>query len=565
MPPVESNIQCIHTYLGVCLVEPPNELFNTVFGFAEFITALALIVVVFAISDARYRFRIAVAPLPLLPISFWSSVVIGILVLFSDVWFSKHWPVPVFLSRRALWQGSLGGLFLLVVLVSIYFAFLRSAKFGRLNAGRYASELYRIILRGDDRELPTIASELARSMRGIVDLYSIPVQGSGGRRYNPKYANHAHNLLLLIGNRKFCRHIASSAPGTAIVLFQRVSETHKYYLPLRQFATNVSTEAIQNTDSSLYHEDEGYYSGFLGYVKPFSTALFGDYRLVEGLGRDFGSPLDIDYKAVYAWNATQLEAYCRVVLITFKHYLAIGAWREHSFALSRAFDNIGKALLDAYKLNDPQTPYFPSDIASRIDAAVNFVTSAIAEIGKINPIPRPSRLRQRNRNGMPQFADIYDEIADLMFKLVLAASYVTSNQDRSWAIQYTTVWSNLFGFLAYGEACPFVQFKLRRLIFDEITKMDFLNYKSARVLGLCLNVLGFRSWAGQSRAERSLQKAIISWTKKNFLKRRNDNPEVATSGFPAGLSFDAEKKRLVKTYAKGLEREAPKVYLDLEG
>ncbi len=166
---------------------------------------------------------------------------------------------------------------------------------------------------------------------------------------------------------------------------------------------------------------------------------------------------------------------------------------------------------------------------------------------------------------MPDFSDFYDEIADLMFQLILAASYVNADQSRSWSVQHNAVWTKFFGFASESKAWPIVQLKLRRLIYDEITEMNFLNYQSARVLGLTLNVLGFTSWAGQKPSERSLQKAIVSWTKKNFLKLWNDNPEVAESGLPAGMSFDAGNKRLVKTYAKGLQHEAPKVFLDLDG
>ena len=357
--------QCAFKFLNVCFERPSGESFNSFFGFAEFITALALIAVVFTISDARYRFRIAVAPFALIPVSYWCAAAIGLLILLSDVWFSEKWPIPVCLSSQILWQGVLGAIFLLLILVWMFFAFLNPAKFSGMNSKQYIREMYRIIVRGDDAELPTIASEFGRSVISIVDscLHSSSFVIPRSRRV--KSARHAHDLLLLIGNRKFCRYIVSNSPGTAIMLFQRISETQKYYLPLRQFTTNISTEAISNTDSILYHEDEGYHSGLLGYVKPFSAAVFGDYRLVEGLGSQFGSPFDIHYKAVDAWNAMQLGAYCRAVQITFRNYLAIKAWHEHSYALTRALQNIEGAFSDVYKLDDPLTPHFPSDIFSR--------------------------------------------------------------------------------------------------------------------------------------------------------------------------------------------------------
>ncbi len=303
-----TNNKCGQTYVGVCLVHPSRGSTEHFFGFAEFITALTLIAVVFTISDTRYRFRIAVAPIPLIPISYWVSTAIGILVLLSDIWFAERWLLPDFLSDQVIWQGVLGGLFLFLVLAWIYFAFLNPARFGRINAKRYTMVMYRIIVRGDDAELATIADELGRSVQRIADMSFSAFRGGPPPDTYPRHARYAHELLLLIGNRKFCRQVVARAPGTAIALFQRISEKQSYYLPVRQFTKNLSAEAIQNIDSILYHEDEGYDSGLLGYVKPFSAAVFGDYRLVEGLGGSFGSPLDIDYKAVNTWDAIQASS-----------------------------------------------------------------------------------------------------------------------------------------------------------------------------------------------------------------------------------------------------------------
>jgi hypothetical protein len=56
----------------------------------------------------------------------------------------------------------------------------------------------------------------------------------------------------------------ASSPGTAIEFFKAMSELEKYQIPIGQFASNVSTEALLNKDSIIYHEAEGYISGFFG-------------------------------------------------------------------------------------------------------------------------------------------------------------------------------------------------------------------------------------------------------------------------------------------------------------
>src|SRR5215203_3700728 len=47
--------KCTTEYLGVCWVkaEPTN---HSVFGFSEFVTALALLALIYTVTDVRYRF-----------------------------------------------------------------------------------------------------------------------------------------------------------------------------------------------------------------------------------------------------------------------------------------------------------------------------------------------------------------------------------------------------------------------------------------------------------------------------------------------------------------------------
>ncbi len=61
-----------------------------------------------------------------------------------------------------------------------------------------------------------------------------------------------------------------------------------------------------------------------------------------------------------------------------------------------------------------------------------------------------------------------------------------------------------------------------------------------------------------------LAKAIHSWTRKHYLSMRQKNTDIAESVLIGSVSFDEVGGRLVKTYFKGLKREAPKSYLDLE-
>src|SRR3546814_9252369 len=82
---------CASTLLGICLNPPPADAGSAIFGFAEFVGALALLVLVFNSSDFLYKYRISIAPLPLYRITFIGTIVIGFGALVTDLWFADRW------------------------------------------------------------------------------------------------------------------------------------------------------------------------------------------------------------------------------------------------------------------------------------------------------------------------------------------------------------------------------------------------------------------------------------------------------------------------------------------
>jgi hypothetical protein len=135
----------------------------------------------------------------------------------------------------------LGAIFLSTALLWFIYAFLQSPIFDRRNFQKFAQQLFNIILRGSDSELPIIASELARSAKALVKYAR---SYDTNYHWKPNVTDYADDVLLLIGNRKFCRHLVAAAPGTAILFFEAMSDQKKYRIPIGQFAVNVSTEAF---------------------------------------------------------------------------------------------------------------------------------------------------------------------------------------------------------------------------------------------------------------------------------------------------------------------------------
>jgi hypothetical protein len=218
--------ECFRRILGICFVIPPESK-GGIFGFAEFVQAFALLVLIFTVSGVRYQFRVDTAPIRIWLLTYWGSGSIGALALLSDLWFAQRYPLPWFLSSQAYWQFTLGLLFLSLALTWLWYAYVRPPKFGRANAFRFTGAVYRYVMQGSETDLPVVADELERSADSIIKFASAafePKNAGAAEKGEPSAANYACDLLLIIGNRKFCRHVAGSAPNTAIALFRAVAE-----------------------------------------------------------------------------------------------------------------------------------------------------------------------------------------------------------------------------------------------------------------------------------------------------------------------------------------------------
>lgn len=556
-------------FMGVCFI-PLDGSGQKFFGFSEFLAGLALMVLAWTIADVRYRFRVRTAPIPLLGITFTVVATVGVLTLLTDLWRAEQWLVPKGkLLTPASWQAILGGLFLLTFLIWTWFAFIRPPTYGRRNAERFAQTLYRFILKGSPAELAVIADELAYSARALVRhatdrgrLKNYRLEREGEKKKDPpKVEQYANDLLLLIADRRLCRAIVDSSPGTALAVFQAMADVKKHGIQVETFAKNIVNEALANKDSFLYHEAEGYQSGLIGYHKPLSQAMFSNYEMVETIG----TLLDPDIYGKREWDASQWEAYCRIVLMTFRSYVDEG-YGGHSFVLYRAKSNIEHAVFDLYKLDGVANSAWDDDLQARLRVIVEFIKGAV-EILEKKGVPDYLQLRIRDKNS-PALETFYDHIANLIFEVVFAASAVTSPKSLCWWIQHNSVWSKLFNFdRLKGKAGAAVKFKVRRLLYSEIADMKhFPNFKGAKILGFCLNVMGLTIRPDDyDKDSRALQKAVLAWTKKNYIWLHGYNPRVAEACLVDGMTYNAENRRLVRVYpAEGLRREPRYDYLELD-
>lgn len=522
------------------------------FGFAEFLAGLALMVLAWTLADIRYKFRIDVAPLPLKKITFWVVTFTGFATLLTDLWRSEGWYVPAGeLITPAIWQAILGAGFLLTFLVWAWYAFISPPVYGARNCHSYARAFYRAIMNGAETELDVITDEFGYSVMSLISFateYSrfppdAPVEDPEANL--PIVSRLANEILMLMGDKRFCRSMVRKSTRTAWIFFSELEKQKKYRLRIQSFSQNFSTEAVNYRDSFLYHETSGYESGLIGHIKPLSNAIYSNYALVD-VQDDL---LDMDYRAQENWDAEQWGAYCRIVLMTFSDYIEKG-WGGHSVVLHRARGRIASIVNELYKLNGVNDFSFRDEIYEKLKLALTFISDSI-EILKGKDLPYNFQLKQSKLQSHRNHT-VYDHLAEIIFEVLCHASQVRNPRDTNWWIQHNTVWTHFFGSMNHldSDAGKLIKHKVRRLIYNEVIELlKFHNFRAARMLGLCLNVMGLRLGdRSKDRDYYALHAALLNFTKKTYSNLYRKNQSLAESCLVSDISFDQNNLQLVKTY-----------------
>lgn len=521
---------------------------------------MALVVIAYTTADVRYRFRVAIAPGNLLGITFGVCLTVGVATLLTDLWVAQQWWVlRVEFLNTSLWQAVLATLLLGTFMWWMSVAFVWPPKFGRRNSLRFAQVLARYVQRGNPEELRVIVAELERSAD---DLIQIATTGAEARALGEKRVlnpgSTAHDTLLLLGDRRITRYIVAAAPQTAQALFLAMAKSQKYDLPVAQMCMGITAEAVAQRDSFLYHESHGHQSGLLGYLKPVSQAIYGNFALVEGL---HGSPLDVPVEA-FKWDSEQWTAFGRAFTLTIASYAKTGR-QSHSTALASAFHNI-KYAYSGLRSKTEQESITDSGAFRNLKSVLHFVDAGVAELDRASYEP-PWPIRHRRES--PGF-DLCEQFASLLYDICLRVSPIKSANWDVWHLQYGVVWSACFGFHRRdSRVWRIIQHKLRRMLYDEILTLSAVpHYQNAPLLGYCLCMVNLRpvTRKGTHRAEAPLAAAIHRWTVCNYGKLRISHPHIAAEVLGGRISFDPEAHAIVKTFDRGLDVEAPKESLPVE-
>lgn len=531
-----------------------------IFGFGEYVSALALLIIVYTTTNSVYKFRLTIVPVSIRNISFILLIVIGMGTLLMEVWFSSSWLIPRIISNEDYMQFFFAVLFLIIISFWIYFAFITPPIFSKYNYKKYMDEVYKLIINGSYDDLIMLSSEINRSSNSIIKASSElktkylkekdnsnSLQIKNYLEPDNEFSNTAYNLLLLFANKKFCKQIIITSPVTVIEFIRAIDLMKKYDVPIAQFLTNISIEAILNENSILYSESEKYSLDLIGNDKYFTKILYGNHDILKSL--DFLTPFSLGYELGNNLNENQYKIFINVTMITIECYIKkSGVYYNHFRPLNEALEIIKYSSIELYKLNNMEN----YDAVSlnihykKLTITVNFIKDFIELLEKY-PSNRYKLRKCHNNDYLPK--DIYDVLVDIIFDMIINISNVKLKKNNSWFIHYNVFWSHIFAFTSKNkEVRNIIEYKLRRRLYNEIKKFNsFNNYRSGKILGFMLNILSLnaekdfinKKWYG-------FHKILLEWIKINYLTIL-DKDKKLSKVFLIGFIKYKDKKLLYKT------------------
>ena len=550
-------MQTLDCFWFLCLTEAPPAPELYIFRFSSFVGALAILVVVFQIVDFRYRFRLTILPFDIGKVLLVLVSLVGFGLLAMELWHAQGWLTLYAPIAPTIWQAIFAFLFLSTFIALTFSIFIRPPIFGRTNASRYGWALYQVIVKGNNAELAVVADELKRSSRSLV-VHSARLHPD--RNKSDATAVIAHDILIMIANPKFCRHIVASAQSTAIWLCTHITQLEHYQVPIGRFCKVVTEEAILNKDSVLHHETEEFSSDLVGHVKPWSKTMYGDYRLIANMGNN--SPLSLNVWSLHKlWDVQHWTAYARVILTILKAYGETEG-RDSGTSLCNAIKGLKWLTMD-FGREPAESNFFESERYRKLRLVREFFRDAIDIIESAElPITASMKASPAEQDG------IYDAFSQLMFETCLATSSFRGSRDTMWTVQHNTAWTAVFSPPRKpSQPLKIIQRRVVRLFYEKIREMDEMgpNYPGLRSVGLVLNVVGLaKPTTYYLPCERAIYWFAARWTRKNYLQLKADHPDVATALLVGSLEFDEETTRIAKRYSGWLQMEEPREFLEVE-
>ncbi|MER8704955.1 hypothetical protein NKH49_05145 [Mesorhizobium sp. M1088] len=555
-----TDAQSILAWYTLVPAEPSSG--SAIFGFSEYLAALALLLVIFSISEFRYRYRLHLQTINWKFLSLSISASLGVLLLFVQFWFENRLPIPSLLNDPSIIKGVIGLIIIALLFVVAIKAYVLPPMYGRFNAQRFFDVHYHYLHQADPDQLRVIADELSHSILSVARFARLlaPTIREKGKGRIPARIAFAHDFFLLISDRRFCKVIGDRVPYLAVIVLRLCQKPEFELIPVGKFARQAAISFISNPDSAYYEEAEPLDGSYFGYEKPITTAIFGSYRFVERCGSESSlTPLSIGFSYSRTFDRVCMNGYSRAALHYLKDYLVETGGTARAQGVYDVFATFSAFSSSIYRLNGaPSEQLYESRDYHSLVETVEFIKGTLIMLKEGNH--RIGSLKYVDRSEF----NIYDQLSSLVHKLILSSGSVAQPSWTSWVVQHNELWAELFSF---DDSYPFkiLRKKVHRLIYNDVIQMDrYANFKGARTIGYCLNVLGLTPIKrnGNDRKESfPIQSIVLSWTRKNYGRLLKDNPKVAAAMMQGSISYDPESRQIIKTYRDDIGNSPSREFL----
>lgn len=539
---------CDQPLVQICLEAATYSPTGRLFGIAEYLSACAILLLVLSVSDYRYRLRLSLAGLGGQRGAFIGGSFIGLALMLVEFWFLKGWPVPAGMNDLALIQLVLGAGFLGIVLYCCWAVFVHPPVLKVGSARRWAHYIYGAIGVGDQSRLAVLAAELGASIKPMLDLAERRRPNSS--ETSPEVS--AWLCIQLLGDPRMVKALVRSAPWTVAEIFSQLKGRNLQELPIDALTANIGSELVTAKESPLSWETVGY-TGYFKRFQPVGTAVFGDSELVEQLSYPWG-PLSLLGHSSWRLEPEQASNYAEALLIFTRDLVRTQRLESHAF--NRAIDNLANAGMSISEVDGRAG-------SVHTDPAVGTFRAATKCASEIMKMMDKGKFKYRG-NWRTDDRSVCAALADAIIDLIHHATYVRGPKDTAFLVHHSSLWGQLWSFHD-GPIHRLIQKMVRRRLYLKIKEMDeSANYMSARLLGYTLSVLGLSAERYFPKWVRPLKVVVMNWAKRNYLTLHRDYPLVAEAVLIGSITFDAETGELVKTYARGVESNAPEDRLKLD-
>lgn len=504
-----------------------------IFGFAEYIAALALIVLAWTTVDYRYRFHVETARFDVRPIAFIAVAAIGCLTLLTDVWRASGWPVWEFGPVTPIvWQGLLGLAFLATFVGWALVAFIRPPTFNEKNANRFLTSVLREIKKGDKAQIALMADALAPSAPSIIRLLS--------RRQAC-----AEQLISLLSDPTVCSVMVTRSPLLLAALYGELDSLPVNSRSTYSLTTNVLREAIAQGDSFLHREVRDWTLGAASSAQPVTGIVFGNIELLDKMPGIFNG---VDSSQ---WQGAHWSAFFRATGITLGRYVdrADSGCLVHSFAVNNIFD----VLKDAPR---HVRQNLTAGRMSRQDAA-DTLRTLLTVIKEVSDKMSDASIEIEQWRDLGEYHNPIYHLARVAYHVLLEASYVKSPATEAWSFSYGIAWSELFDpWKRRGSERVFneVQAMVARMVWVTISELDRMpNFYGAQLLGLCVST-GLISSDPPMREKGAIKpgavliRLVTAWLRNRFAWLHDHHPALATVGFADGVTYDTNRRMIVREW-----------------